>query len=67
MVHQLPEAILGEQGFGRSFLTNNQDPGFTSISGFDGIRSEDGRNIEELRDSVYDHLRIFIRILCCVD
>ena len=59
MVHQLPEAILGEQGFGRSFLTNNQDPGFTSISGFDGIRSEDGRNIEELRDSVYDHLRIF--------
>jgi len=56
---QLPEAVLFDQDFAAKFLENNTRPGFTAISGFDSIRTRDGRTVEEVKADMYTDLKTF--------
>ena len=56
---QLPQAELYTPHFATHFLTNNRDLGFTALSGFDDIQSDDGRTIEEVKADVYADLKSF--------
>jgi len=56
---QLPEAVLYSPNFAQHFLANNTSLGFTALSGFDNISSDDGRSVEQVKADVYTDLREF--------
>jgi isopenicillin N synthase-like dioxygenase len=60
MVTELPQSDLRDKSFGKTANSHFSSIGFSAITGYQDLRSEQGKSIHELKEKIYTEMKEFM-------